>query len=106
MRLIFHKEILQFITLRMYLYNVLWYDYNRVEEMRGNEVYVTMDKINDCKCNKCNRWFSYKDQDTFWDESGYGYSTKLVKCPYCGAYHVIKYVEDRWLKKYAKDVVV
>lgn len=75
--------------------------------MRGNEVYVIMNKIEEeAKCYKCGRLFFYEDKDTFWDESGYGYSTKLVKCPYCGTYHVVKYVEDRWLKKYTKNVVV
>ena len=29
-----------------------------------------------------------------WDESGYGYSTKLVKCPECGQINIIGYVED------------
>lgn len=52
----------------------------------------------EAKCYKCGRLFFYEDTDTFWDESGYGYSTKLVKCPYCGEYHVIKYEEDSWLK--------
>ena len=33
------------------------------------------------KCDKCNKEFLAK---YWWDETGYGYSTKLTKCPDCG----------------------
>ena len=49
------------------------------------------------KCKKCKSKFSYTPEDTYWDENGYGYSTKLVKCPDCGCINVIKYDEDSGL---------
>lgn len=47
------------------------------------------------RCQKCNAWL--KEEDFFWDESGFGYSTKLVKCRECGAITVIKIIEDKGL---------
>lgn len=48
-------------------------------------------------CRNCNQAIQYKNEDTFWDERGYGYSIKLVRCPKCGHISVIKYVEDTGL---------
>ena len=46
-------------------------------------------------CKKCNESFIYKpDEDIWWDEHGFGYSTKLVKCKHCGCINVIKNNED------------
>lgn len=42
------------------------------------------------KCIKCNEYFSYTQEDTWWDENGMS-STKLVKCPYCNCVQAIKY---------------
>lgn len=49
------------------------------------------------RCRKCSDEFEYSNNETFWDESGSCYSTKLVKCPNCGQINIIKYVEDRGL---------
>ena len=53
-----------------------------------------MDGQNHKVCSKCREDFVYKPEETFWDEKGYGYSTKLVLCPYCKHPNVIKYSED------------
>lgn len=53
-----------------------------------------MDDQNNKKCSKCKEHFIYKPEETFWDEHGYGYGTKLVICPYCKTINVIKYHED------------
>lgn len=67
--------------------------------MRGQKGCKLMYDLEEKKCKKCNRWFTYnKKTEVFWDESGYGYSVLLVRCPYCGCYHVVKIVEDDWLK--------
>lgn len=51
------------------------------------------------ECKKCDVIFTYTSDEVWWDEKGYGYSTKLVKCPYCGCINVIQYNED-----YGNDV--
>lgn len=50
-------------------------------------------------CNRCGKHFSYDSSDLKWDESGYGYSTRYVKCPHCDQIHVLYYVEDRWIQE-------
>lgn len=40
----------------------------------------------------------YKQTDAIFDENGYGYSTKLVKCKHCGRLNVIRYFEDDSMK--------
>ena len=50
-------------------------------------------------CKKCGRHIDYSEEDAYWDESGYGYSTKLVDCDGCGCPNVLKYKEDRWLNE-------
>lgn len=49
-------------------------------------------------CTKCSEDFIYKPEEAFFDDHGFGYSTKLVKCPYCGQINIIKYYEDRSMK--------
>ena len=46
------------------------------------------------ECKKCKTIFSYTPDETFWDESGMGYSTKLIRCSECGCINVINHVED------------
>ena len=46
-------------------------------------------------CKKCKTDFVYFPQEVYFDDNGYGYSTKLVKCPYCGQINVVKYYEDK-----------
>lgn len=45
------------------------------------------------KCNKCGMEFSYTTEEVSWNETGYGYSVKMVKCPSCG-YMNVEYIED------------
>lgn len=45
-------------------------------------------------CKKCKKIFSYSPEDTWFDEHGSGYSTKLCRCSECGCINVIKHVED------------
>ena len=45
-------------------------------------------------CNKCGIPFQYNESDIFFDDHGFGYSTKLVRCKYCGKVHILKYYED------------
>ncbi len=52
-------------------------------------------------------------EKSLWDESGYGYSTKLLKCPQCGIIYILKYIEDENINlnydlkyyEYVKDVM-
>lgn len=49
-------------------------------------------------CLSCNKNFEYKRSDTFIDDNGYGYSTKLVKCKCCGRINILQYFEDKSMK--------
>ena len=57
-----------------------------------------------CVCKKCGSSFMFKPDDVFWDEKGFSYSTKLVKCKHCDCINVLKYVEDYGLSKLNTDV--
>ena len=48
-------------------------------------------------CKSCKSDFIYEPDAIWFDEQGYGYSTKLTKCPYCSKIVVLKHVEDRGL---------
>lgn len=47
-------------------------------------------------CKSCDSDFVYTPDMTWFDEHGYGYSTKLTKCPFCKKIVVVKYYEDSW----------
>ena len=55
------------------------------------------------QCKKCNSIFKFKPDDIFWNEKGYGYSTKLVRCSECGCANVLGYVEDYGFSKLNTD---
>ena len=42
--------------------------------------------------------YMYDDLETFFDDHGYGYSTKLVKCKCCGKINIVRYYQDRAMK--------
>lgn len=42
--------------------------------------------------------YMYDDSETFFDDYGYGYSTKLVKCKCCGKINIVRYYQDRAMK--------
>lgn len=45
------------------------------------------------KCSSCGE-FEVKHDNIWFDEKGYGYSTKLTKCPHCGRIVILGYKED------------
>lgn len=49
------------------------------------------------KCKKCGSQITVTDDVTYWDEKGFGYSTKLINCPICNCPNVIEYIEDKHL---------
>lgn len=49
-------------------------------------------------CPKCGQLIKYEEKDTYWDDSGSGYSVKLLKCEHCNTRIVLKYEYDAWLK--------
>lgn len=53
------------------------------------------DYANIVNCYHCNHIFRYQPEDTWYDEHGSGYCTKLVKCPECGQIIIIKYLNDK-----------
>ena len=59
---------------------------------------------NNCTCKKCGSDFTFLPEECFWDEKGFGYSTKLVKCSDCGCINVVKHVEDYGFSKMNEDV--
>ena len=54
-------------------------------------------------CKKCNENFVWFPNDAWFDESGYGYSTKLVRCTHCNTINVIGYIEDMAMQKLNRD---
>ena len=56
-------------------------------------------------CIQCGNQIDYDDQDCFWDDHGYGYSTKLVRCE-CGQLNIVKYKMDKWLEIDLDDVEI
>lgn len=45
-------------------------------------------------CCKCKEGFNYEPEDTYLDYSGFGYTTKLVKCKYCHSVNILEFIED------------
>lgn len=62
--------------------------------MKHIEQYDESSVQNSCKCKKCGKSFIFKPDDIWWDEKGFGYSTKLTKCKKCGCINVVKHIED------------
>ena len=46
----------------------------------------------------------FKPDECFWDEKGYGYSTKLVQHKDCGCINVVEHVEDYGFSRLNTDV--
>lgn len=56
-------------------------------------------KYEELKCGSCHKTFLYnKETDVQFDDHGYGYSTKLVKCKCCGKFNIVRYYQDRAMK--------
>lgn len=58
---------------------------------------------NSCTCWKCKTSFVFLPEEAYWDDKGYGYSTKLVKCSQCGSTNIIRHVEDYGFAKMNVD---
>lgn len=58
---------------------------------------------NNYVCKKCNESFIYKPEDIWWDDKGFGYSTKLIRCSKCGCINVVEHVEDYGFNKLNTD---
>lgn len=54
-------------------------------------------------CMRCRTNFVWFPEECYWDENGYGYSTKLCKCPNCNTPNVIEYKVDRAMAKLNKN---
>ena len=61
-----------------------------------DEVYeVKQDSGQNCgHCKSCESNFVFKPDETWFDEHGTGYSTKLCRCPYCNKIVALRYIED------------
>ena len=53
-------------------------------------------------CSSCGG-FKVKPENIWFDEQGYGYSTKLTKCPHCGKIIILGYKEDYGFSKMNYD---
>lgn len=53
---------------------------------------------NDAICKGCGFNFWYENKEAYFNDKGYGYSTKLIKCPSCGRPVILGYYEDRSMK--------
>lgn len=53
---------------------------------------------NSKECTQCGNKFIYLSNQCFFDDNGYGYSTKLCRCPHCNQINVIKHYEDYGLE--------
>lgn len=49
-------------------------------------------------CAKCAETIVYDKSEAYFDDKGYGYSTKLLICPHCNTPNVLRYYEDRAMK--------
>lgn len=58
---------------------------------------------NNCTCKKCGSSFIFKPDEVWWDEQGYGYSTKLVRCSKCNCVNVVNHIEDYGFNKINVD---
>jgi hypothetical protein len=65
--------------------------------------YLCEKNKNNCDCIKCHTNFVFKPDECWFDEKGYGYSTKLCKCKNCGCINVVKHIEDYGFSKMNYD---
>ena len=45
-------------------------------------------------CKSCDSTFKYQPEDMWFDNRGFGYSTRLTRCPFCNKIVVLEYMED------------
>lgn len=46
------------------------------------------------KCIQCREKYESTDELIYWDDKGYGYSTKLSRCPHCRQLNIIRHEKD------------
>ena len=51
-------------------------------------------KSNILKCSGCHNTMEYSEDETWIDDKGSGYSTKLIRCGCCQKINLIKYFID------------
>ena len=49
------------------------------------------------QCFQCKNHINISKNDTWFDDKGFGYSTRLSRCPECGKIIIIGYAEDNHL---------
>lgn len=54
-------------------------------------------------CDHCGELIEYSQDELIWDESGYMYSTKLVRCKSCGKLQVVYRENDSWMSEYPEE---
>lgn len=59
--------------------------------------WIVQEEVSNLYCKKCGYSFVIKPDMIYWDEKGYGYSTKLCRCPECNTSIIIEYYEDHGL---------
>ena len=46
------------------------------------------------KCIQCGKELNYEEDEFWWNDQGFGYSTKLCRCSECNQVNIVKYQED------------
>ena len=65
-------------------------------------MYFEQRNKNGATCNSCGG-FKVQPENVWFDEQGFGYSTKLTKCPYCGQVIILQHIEDYGFSKMNTD---
>lgn len=65
--------------------------------------YMNNQTKNNRTCPRCKTNYVFKPDECWFDEKGYGYSTKLTHCKNCGCVNVVKHTEDYGLSKLNTD---
>lgn len=55
------------------------------------------------QCCRCQIYFKFTRDDTFFNEEGTGYSARLIKCPKCGHIHIVRFIEDYAMQMLGDD---
>ena len=53
-------------------------------------------------CKNCGG-FKIQPENVWFDEKGFGYSTRLTKCPHCGKIIILEHIEDYGFSKLNTD---
>ena len=65
-------------------------------------MYFEQTKKNSATCKSCGG-FKVQPENVWFDEKGFGYSTKLTKCPHCNKIIILKHIEDYNFNKLNTD---